>query len=447
MNILPQGPAGIGEIIGQALSDVAGQFTQHKSTVKALKGLGFSDAQARAYSHLGPQAQQQAIHAQQQQQAQEREANVTQMLLNKGIGGMQPSINASAQAQPQSTPYQGIPKPQLPHEQQQAAIQQATSIAQNPNFRKLNEQQQQAQALQNQQLMQKPAAAQPTGEQQAILQAQAQEAQKEPPFKSRLEDVATRRRALVSAPISPTQKREVHKILKDEEDAIREEIKEAREENRENKKEDRKDQREANKETLETYTKTVDSYRSAKDSNATLDRMEKLIGQGLPHPLTQSAVKFLKDGIKLGKFGSILSLDVTSFLGGNAEEFNKLSNGFLRHGKEIFGSRMTDFDVDTFLQMVPSLLQTNEGKQRIINNMRALNDASVLRYDAMKEIIKENGNKRPPHLDMLIEDRIGDQLDALYAKFAAGYGPQTAPGTNSLIGDVARGVYRAIVPH
>lgn len=445
MFMLPQRQS-LGELLGQAIGNVADQWAENRSTRKALEGLGFNDQEARAYAKLGPQATQQAIQARQQEQAREKSASITQSLLNKGIGGQQPSMQPYQQPsiQPAST---GVPKRTLPHEQQAEAIQQATGIAQNPAYRKLQEQQQQAQALQQQQLARSngPQANQLTGEQQAILQSQAP--QKEPSSKERLEDVQRRRRALVAAPISDSDKKNVHQILEDEESAIREEIKEANREKRENKKEDRKDKREADKETLETYTKTVDSYRSAKDSNATLSRMEKLIGSGLPHPITQSAIKFLKDGVKLGKFGSILSLDVSSFLGGNAEEFNKLSNGFLRHGKEIFGSRMTDFDVDTFLQMVPSLLQTNEGKQRIINNMRALNDAAELRYNAMKEIIKENGNKRPQHLDMLIEERVGDKLDALYSKFVEGYGPQSSPGTNTILGDVARGVYRAIVPH
>lgn len=453
MNIIPRGPS-IGELLGQGLSDVATHWADRHISTKALKGLGFSDAEAKAYAHLGPQVQQQAIHAQQQRQQQEASNAAISQILGAGLGSTQSPISqyqqAPIQAQPTQEQYQGIPKPQLPHEQQQAALQQATGIAQNPSFRKLHEQQQGAQALQQQQLMKQlgPQAQQnPTGEQQAILQAQAQQAQSaEPTIKQQIEQVRNQKRALAAANLPVNQAIALHQQLENKEKELRKEDREDRREAREEKKEERKDQREANKETLETYTKTVDSYKSARDSNATLDRMQKLIDSGLPNPFSESAVKFLKDGIKLGKFGSIISLDASAFLGGNAEEFRKLSNGFLRHGKEIFGSRMTDFDVDTFLQMVPSLLQTNEGKQRIINNMRALNDASTLRYDAMKEIIKENGNKRPPHLDILIEDRVGDRLDALYGKFVEGYGPQTAKGTGTVLGDIARGIGRSLSP-
>ena len=431
MNILPQGPAGIGEILGQALSDVAGQFAQHKSTVKALKGLGFSDTQARAYSHLGPQAQQQALHAKHQQEAQEREASMTQQLLNRGAGGVQPAMNASAQGQPQSAPYQGIPKPQLPHEQQQAAIQQATSIAQNPNFRKLNEQQQQAQALQQQQLAKGTAAPQGgplTGEQQAILQAQAQEAQKEPTPKERLEDVMARRRALVSAPISPTQKKEVHKILQDEEDNIREEIKETRE-----------NQDKIDKETAESYQKIKDKYKAAKESTNRINRILELQRAGNLPPKYLVEIEHGLDGAPFG-IGKLWSALIRSTYHPDAEELDKLSKDYLKGAKAFFGSRMTEQEAFAILQTVPSLMQTPVGRQRVARNMRIMDDIAKLEYQTARQVIAENGGRRPRDFEEQIEDRTKAQVDELYEKFRTGWYPEEfkTPGTPRQVKPVSR---------
>lgn len=192
------------------------------------------------------------------------------------------------------------------------------------------------------------------------------------------------------------------------------------------------------KETLETFNSTVDQYKSAKESNSELARFEKLIKNGkLPHPTTASAIDFLKKGIPYLGVG----IDFSGLLSGDAQEFDKISRSMLRQGKEIFGSRLTNFDVDTFLKMIPSLVQSNEGKQRVINTMKAFNDAALLRYDAMRDIIRKNDNKRPSHLNLLIEEKIEKKLDDLHSKFVDGYGPKNPPAqSRSIIQDIGHGL-------
>ena len=102
----------------------------------------------------------------------------------------------------------------------------------------------------------------------------------------------------------------------------------------------------------------------------------------------------------------------------NLEQFEKLSNDFIKDAKAIFGSRITDNDLKAFMATIPTLGQTDEGKLAIINNMKMFNKASRIRAEAVKDIIRENGNRRPHNLQILVEDRIKPQLDQLSKDFS-----------------------------
>lgn len=164
-----------------------------------------------------------------------------------------------------------------------------------------------------------------------------------------------------------------------------------------------------NKETLPYYTETRKAAKAAKENDMRLDRMEELNNKGnLQNPLLYGTLK---------KF----HLDIPALQSADSQEFVKLSNDFLRNAKDIFGARLTNLDVSTFLRIVPELSQTKEGRERIINNMRAFDAAAKIRSDAMNRIIKENNGKRPANLDALVEESISPQLDQIAERFKAGY--------------------------
>jgi hypothetical protein len=410
MNIFPQGSPGIGEILGQGLSDIAGHWSGIRSSEQALKGLGFSAAQAKAYAHLAPQIQQQAIQAQQHQQQQEASNAAINQILGVGLGqGQQPQMQQFQAPEQQQQPQ--IQSMQLPREQQQAAIQQATSIAQNPAFRKLQEQQQGAQALQQQQLARQlgPQRQQPTGEQQAILQAQAQEAQKaEPTLKQQIEQIRNQKRALAAANLPANQAIALHQQLEAKE-------KELRKEDREERKLSATEQRIVDKETLPTYKEINEKAKASKDSNLRLGRMEELIKRGkLSNTAFYNGVKALG---KLPGIGSYIESIAESFLSPDTQEFEKLSTDFIKDAKQFFGNRITQQEVALFLKTVPNLSQTNHGKQRVIRNMRIFNEAAGVRKKAMDEIIRANNGKRPANLESLIEEVATPQLDKLAEQF------------------------------
>lgn len=184
----------------------------------------------------------------------------------------------------------------------------------------------------------------------------------------------------------------------------------------------------SDKESKPIYDEIRKEDKAAKQNDLRLNRIEELVNRGnLNSPAFATILKSLSHGI------AGLGIDLNFLLTADSAELDKLSTDFLKSAKDTFGSRLTNYDVQTFLKTVPTLVQTDAGKLRIINNLRAFNEASHLRAKAMDDIIKENGGRRPRHLDALVEERIQPDLDELAMKFKSGYGgnPESPTGSPS----------------
>lgn len=121
-----------------------------------------------------------------------------------------------------------------------------------------------------------------------------------------------------------------------------------------------------------------------------------------------------------GAIGSVISPMATLLHNGlkstfnvNEEKFAKLSTGFLRGAKELFGARMTDNDLNTYLESIPTLAQTDAGKLAVIDDMELFNKAAKIKYRAMRDVIRDNNGKRPFDLQEQVDERTRRQLDKL----------------------------------
>lgn len=203
------------------------------------------------------------------------------------------------------------------------------------------------------------------------------------------------------------------------------------------------EQKMINKETEPAVKKITDDYQFAKFSEPRLNKMEELIKKGgLPISSIYKIVKGLEEhltpergaagGAALGAYvggpagaaAGAVAGGAAGFLGPvlsqiqrttspNTEEFEKLSAEFLKGAKTVFGGRFTNEEMKAYLAMVPTLMQTDNGKLAVIENLKTFNKASKLNYKAMKQIIAENGGRRPANLEELIEERTQPQLDRL----------------------------------
>lgn len=196
-------------------------------------------------------------------------------------------------------------------------------------------------------------------------------------------------------------------------------------------KEQLQEQRESDKETLPFYKTTLKEAQAARNNDKRLNRMEELIKTGkLSSTGFESLLKTLSHGI----FG--LGIDLSGLRNPESQEFEKLSNDFIKDAKEIFGGgRLTDADLAAFLKTIPTLSLSNEGKLRVMENMRRFNEASKLKEKALRQVIKENNGRRPRNIEILVDEKIAPQLDALSDQFKS---TLQAPPDNSLVGDVLR---------
>ena len=207
-----------------------------------------------------------------------------------------------------------------------------------------------------------------------------------------------------------------------------------------------KEQLAIDKQTQKFYDETLAQAESAKKGDLRLNKMEALIKKGnLPISTIYNVLKNLEElspthagsagafaggylggpvGAAVGGTIGALISPVATVLRGverqifpDTEQFEKLSNDFVKEAKSIFGSRITDADLRAFMQTIPTLGQSDQGKRKIIENIRAFNDATIAKADALKKIIKENGGKRPANLQILVEEKVGPKLDELAKDF------------------------------
>ncbi len=211
----------------------------------------------------------------------------------------------------------------------------------------------------------------------------------------------------------------------------------------------RVEQHKIDKETLPTYKAIVAEEEAAKHSDKRIRRMEELVKEGgLPIAALYKGLSDLEKikpeygagagaiiggvlgkapGAAIGATIGAVTQPVASLLkyvqrktSPNTEEYEKLEADFIKGIKNIFGSRITNLDLESFLKTIPSLSVSDAGKLKIIENIKNFNEAAHIRYKSMEDIIKENGGDRPKNLDLLVNERSKPLLDEAADKFISG---------------------------
>jgi len=193
---------------------------------------------------------------------------------------------------------------------------------------------------------------------------------------------------------------------------------------RESKKMQREEQRATTKTISESYKESKDyradttsKNRAAKTDLARLDRMEALDETG---KLDSGAwVSFLD------------SLGFKAALSPESQEFEKLVSDFTANIKDRFGARISDLDLKVFLQSIPTLQNSKEGRQRIYKTLRDLRQIEIDEYNVMRDIVKDKQNKGQP-LPFDLQEEVADRMESSYDKFSKefkeDYGNQAKQG-------------------
>jgi len=176
-------------------------------------------------------------------------------------------------------------------------------------------------------------------------------------------------------------------------------------------KEDRIEKRELRKENRDVETEVIKDFKTAKEEDKDLDRMSALIKtKNLTRPRLAGFYKILEKG----------GLNLQSTLTPESQEFEKLSTGFLKNLKSYFGSKITQIEVESFLKTLPTLMQSREGKKRVIFNMKLNNEAKKVRHDAYIELKNKYKGNYPESLENMIQEKVDPQLTKLADRFSKG---------------------------
>ena len=125
-------------------------------------------------------------------------------------------------------------------------------------------------------------------------------------------------------------------------------------------------------------TKIYDEGDAAKQNIIRLDQMENLVKSNqLDNPMYVQTLKSL-------------GFDWPALLNTESNEFKALKTTFIKNAKAIFGARVTNFDLKTFMNMLPSLTQPGESNLKIIKALKTFYEIDVKKSNLLNEIVEKH---------------------------------------------------------
>lgn len=101
------------------------------------------------------------------------------------------------------------------------------------------------------------------------------------------------------------------------------------------------------------------------------------------------------------------------------ELFVKTVNNFISAAKDTFGARVTNFDLQSFMNRLPKLSNSKEGRDLIIKQMNYLAKLDQLHNNSLREVYRKygTGNITPEDAERLAEENIIDKVEKIKTKF------------------------------
>jgi|GEM_PF-5953945 len=137
---------------------------------------------------------------------------------------------------------------------------------------------------------------------------------------------------------------------------------------------------------------------SADEILTTAAKMEDVLARGqLPSPMLYAATE---------AFGKLFGIDnAATIFGGDAEVMESLGKSFLKQLPTVFGSRPAQEVVKMFMKTFPTLKNSPDGAQKILNVIKKTAEGDKLLDQAAYQIIEKHDNIPPRNLKKLTRDR------------------------------------------
>lgn len=158
------------------------------------------------------------------------------------------------------------------------------------------------------------------------------------------------------------------------------------------------------------YSKKLDTaIEDQKNSSQRLKTLDKMLNLNesdkLSHPLTVSLFR---------------KLDLEWALSPESQEYAALEKDFLHDLKSIFGSRITEREMITFLRSIPSLANNKEGRARIAHNLKDIYKAKSIYSHSLQEVLRDKENRKlsPIDLSFKVNDLAQERLNKIEKKLS-----------------------------
>lgn len=158
--------------------------------------------------------------------------------------------------------------------------------------------------------------------------------------------------------------------------------------------------------------KMANTSRNLQLEEARYDRLGQLFSEPENFPSSFNAALFSKDG----HLNDIVYSQMTP----EAQESVKLIIDSTSGIKDTYGSRVTNFDLQTYLKKLPSLLNSPEGKMRVLRDLQIMNKLNQMHANGIMEVFDEAGgtDKIPfSKAEKLYREKYGDQEKQLLKQF------------------------------
>jgi hypothetical protein len=129
------------------------------------------------------------------------------------------------------------------------------------------------------------------------------------------------------------------------------------------------------------YAEITQKGRGFGDELRRLEQMERLNNSGkLPTGLERLNINWTTGDIR---FPAAANAETQLFV--------KSVNDFTTKAKEVYGARVTNFELSTFMRRLPTLANTEEGRRLILDQMRVNAELEKLHQDSLKEVYDHYG--------------------------------------------------------
>jgi hypothetical protein len=158
----------------------------------------------------------------------------------------------------------------------------------------------------------------------------------------------------------------------------------------------------------------ADQERKLGIENARYTRLGELFSDPSKFPSGITAALFSKEG-QLNDFAY-------SHLSPEAQEAVKLIIDSTTNIKDSYGARITNFELGTYLKKLPSLLNSPEGKDRVLRDLEKMNEINRLYISGVQDVFDRAGGSDQisfSEAEKKFKARYGSQMDKLVSEFAS----------------------------